>query len=98
MMRLRWKLKPRKTGLMAIGAGPRGSVLHDGKSTFAYVIAHIPEHTGRTEWLWVAGWDSDVPYYNSCNDSGLTEAEAKAAAMAYVKKHLARQEGKSHDN
>lgn len=96
-MKLRWKLNPRETGLRAIGAGPRGSRLHDGKTTFASVNAHSTRHTGRTGWFWVArSDDGSIPYHNSCNGPGLTEADAKAAAMAYVKKHLAQQEGKSH--
>lgn len=96
-MKLRWKLNPRETGLRAIGAGPRGSRLHDGEKTYATVSAlrHRHETTG---WFWVAGWDSDVPYMNTCNAPVATADDAKAAAMAYVKKHLAQQEGKSHGN
>ena len=91
-MALRWKKNPRETGLRASGEGPRGSKLRDGEKVFASVSAHSTRHTGRTGWFWVAGWDSGVPYYNSCSDPGLTEDEAKAAAMAYVKKHLTQQQ------
>jgi len=83
-IKLRWKLKPAATGLMAVGAGPRGSILHDGEKTFAQVIAH----RGGTSWYWVAGWDSDVPYMNTCEAPVPTAEEAKAQALAYVKCHI----------
>lgn len=79
--------------LEAIGAGGvSGSKLRDGENVFASVSAHSTRHTGRTGWFWVAGCGSGIPHYNSCGDPGLTEDEAKAAAMAYVKKHLAQQQ------
>jgi hypothetical protein len=92
-MALRWKKDPAETGLLRIGAGPRGSKLHDGTSIYASVHAHSTRHTGRDGWFWVAKSGSGVPYYNSCNEHGLTEAEAKSAAATYVKKHLAAKKG-----
>lgn len=86
--RLRWKKHPKETGLRTIGAGPRGSDLHDGTTRYAAVFAHSTRHTGRTGWFWVAGWGSVVPHHNACNGRGLTEDEAKSAAMDYVRKHL----------
>lgn len=90
--RLRWKMEPRETGLRAIFAGPRSSELHDGTKRYAMVFA-IRTRVGHYDggWYWVAGWDSDVPHKNTCNAPVATEVEAKAAAMAYVKKHLKEQ-------
>lgn len=82
-IRLRWKKNPAPTGLMAVGSGPRGSKLHDGEKKYASVCADRQER-----WYWVAGWDSDVPYMNTCDSSVATEDEAKSQALAYVKKHL----------
>ncbi len=83
-IKLRWKLKPAETGLRAVGAGPRGSILHDGEKTYAQVSSS----RGGAEWYWVAGWDSDVPYMNTCNSTVASAEEAKAQAMAYVKRHI----------
>lgn len=83
-IRLRWKLKPAVTGLMAIGAGPRGSILHDGEKTYAQVSSN----RSGTEWYWVSGWDSDVPYCNTHDRSVASVEEAKAQALAYVKSHV----------
>ena len=44
-MALRWKKNPHETGLRAIGAGPRGSKLHDGAQTYA-IRRGIPEKLG----------------------------------------------------
>lgn len=90
-MALRWKKDPSETGLRRIGAGPRGSKLHDGKTQYASIRPHSTRHTGKSGWYWVAGWGGSVPHYNSCNDAPLSEDEAKAAAMAYVKQHMAKE-------
>ena len=91
MAALRWKKEDAATGLARVGAGPRGSYLHDGQTKFATVSAL--RWTGRypTGWFWVAGWGSAIPHFNSSSNPCETEAEAKQAAMAYVKKHLATQ-------
>lgn len=85
-MALRWKKNPRPTGLARVCCGPLGSTLRiDGKVRAATVNAHAR----RTGWYWVAGWEATgVPHYNSCCDAPLTEVEAKAAALSYVRKHL----------
>lgn len=82
-IRLRWKLKAAPTGLMAMVSGPRGSMLHDGEITYATVSADR-----KGGWFWVAGWDSDVPYMNTCASPVASVDEAKAEALAYVKQHL----------
>jgi len=87
-MRLRWKKNPRETGLAAVGAAPRGSYYHDGDLKYASVS---PIGGGWHEfggWYFVAGWDSDIPHYNSCNTPCETEAEAKQMAQEYVKANL----------
>jgi hypothetical protein len=86
MSKLRWKLQPRETGLRAVGARPRGSVLHDGEKRFAVVS---PTDGG---WYWVAGWSSGIPHKNTWATPVDTVEEAKAQAMAYVKEHLANRE------
>lgn len=80
MGHLRWKYNKKQTGLSAIGAGPLGSYLHDGETKFATVSA-----TRSKGWFWVAGWDSGIPYKNTCNCAVATEAQAKADALEYVK-------------
>jgi hypothetical protein len=89
-MKLRWKKEPRETGLRSVGAGPyRSSWLHDGETKFACVS---PDGGNWMQplagWYWVAGWDSDIPPKNTCAKPCATEAEAKAAAEAYVKAHM----------
>lgn len=96
-MRLRWKLKPKETGLRAIGAGHRSSWLHDGTKHYATVSALRQRHA-VTGWFWVAGWGSGVPHENTCNDPVPTAEEAKAQALAYVKQHLAQGESKGGGN
>jgi hypothetical protein len=90
-MKLRWKKEPRETGLRAVGANPnRASRLHDGTNEYASVYPSGGAwNTGPLRgWYWVAF--GGVPYNNTCNlPLYATEAEAKAAAMAYVKEHLA---------
>ena len=39
----------------------------------------------------VTGWGSGIPHKNTSSEPGLTEIEAKAAAMRYVKDELADQ-------
>ncbi|GEM_PF-4553369 len=89
-MRLGWKLEPKETGHRRIGAGPRGSILHDGAKKFASVRPLSGSYLGPIRgWLWVAGWDSDVPYKNTSNEPASTSEEAKAQAMAYIETYLA---------
>ena len=85
-MRLRWKLNPRETGLARVVAGPRGSSLRD-ESGKKYAAVSVLGRW-RDGWFWVAGWDSDVPYQNTCDAPCATVEEAKAQALAYVKSHL----------
>ena len=87
MKRLRWKKNLRETGLASVCSGPRGSKYHDGRLVYATVSASI-ERFQVNGWYWVAGWDSGVPYKNTCFDLCETEDEAKKQASAYVKKHL----------
>jgi len=86
-MNLRWKKNPRPTGLAGVCSGPQGSTLRiDGTTRVATVYSLGGR---RTAWYWVAGWKHpNIPPKNTCNEPLATEADAKDAAMAYVRKHL----------
>lgn len=89
MGKLRWKKQPRATGLSAIGAGPRGSYLHDGEQRYAVVYASTDGCSRDViGWYFVAGWGSVVPYLNTCDNPVPTEDEAKKAAYKYVTDNL----------
>lgn len=92
-MTLRWKKEPAETGLLAVGVNSkkRSSKLHDGTTLYATVYANDYSYfnNGKPGWYWVAF--GSVPYKNTCKELLATEQEAKAAAMAYVKQHLAKQ-------
>ena len=90
--RLRWKKNARETGLRAVGAGPRGSVLHDGNTEYARVS---PLGGGWSRpligWYFVALKDAVGEYANTCESPAQDEHEAKAQAMAFVKARLKEQ-------
>ena len=88
MSRLRWKKNDRETGLIAVCAGPRGSYYHDGEKQYASVSYVDGKWHKAKGWYFVAGWDSDVPHYNSCDKPCGTEKEAKQMAKEYVNKYL----------
>jgi hypothetical protein len=88
MKKLRWKKDPKVTGLAAVGSGPRGSYLHDGEQQYASVGPLGGGWRPMRGWYWVAGWESCVPYFNSCNNLVPTEEEAKLQASNYVNQHL----------
>lgn len=86
---LRWKRIPRYTGLMAVGAAPRGSVLHDGETEFATTQCIGGGYRGPvTGWFWHCQSRGDIPHENTCNKPCKTEEEAKDQAIAYIKKHM----------
>lgn len=90
MSRLRWKKNPPETGLRAVGAGPRGSKLHDGVKEYA----HLYPDGGNWRkplagWYWVCAADAVGEYMNTCNDPAPDEKTAKAQAMAWVQEKLA---------
>lgn len=85
--RLRWKLDPAETGLRRIVAGPRGSTLRDESGTRYATVATVGRRHGAP-WYWVAGWESGVPYMNTCRDPVATVDEAKAEALAHVRAAL----------
>lgn len=87
--RLRWKKNPRPKGLAGICSGHPGHSLLYGKVG----CANAYEHSWRGKqrgWYWTARMDPQVPLRNTCNETPLTEEEAKAAAMAYVRECLAK--------
>lgn len=90
-MRLHWKKDDKETGLRSIGAPPRSSRLHDGEEHYASVCSAGFRETGP-KWYWVVPRFDWMPYMNTCNARVETEQQAKDAAMAYVKHHLAQRE------
>lgn len=86
-MKLRWKKNPKETGLSSVGAGPRGSKLHDGNLTYA-VVSALGRYSLVKGWYFVAGWDSKIPYKNTWNEPFSTEDEAKQAAKKYVVEYI----------
>ena len=87
--RLRWKRNKKATGLAAIGAAPPGYIYHDGERQYAEVSQSGGSWRGPLEgWYWIAGWDSDVPYKNTCASPCDTVEQAMQEAQEYVKQHL----------
>ena len=82
MSALRWKRDPR------VRFDPPSHTLR------ANGIRHARVTELRTGgWYWVAGWEAralGVPHMNTADAPYDTEAEAKAAALAYVRAALAR--------
>lgn len=81
---MRWRKEPKETGLRAVLARPRSSFLRDQSGKRFACVSQLLDGG----WYWVAGWDSPVPYQNTCHEPVATEKEAKAQAMAYVRAHL----------
>lgn len=89
--RLRWRKNEPLRGLARIVAGPRGSTLFDANGTRFATADALHATFGGDSWYWVAGWESSVPHYNSCDEKKrLSEREAKAAALAYVRAAIAK--------
>jgi len=84
-MALRWKKHDRPTGLMSIGAGPRGSTLRDGDEEYAVVYCARVGHR-ETGWYWVSRVGGT--HVNTCNDQAPDETTAKQQAMAHVRQHI----------
>ena len=85
--RLRWKKNQLPTGLAGVCCGNPGHSLTMGGEEYASAYERNRRLSGHEGWYWVARGPG-VPLYNSYNDKSLTEHEAKAAAMEYVKAHL----------
>lgn len=85
-MNLRWRKRPRPTGLARIGAGDPGEALFlngDKEVAQVYPIKH------SQNWYWVAREDScGIPWMNTCQAPVGSREAAKAAARAYVERHL----------
>lgn len=101
-MSMRWKLQPYRTGLAAVGEGPRSSDLRiDGKRV-ATVHAMGGGWRGPVRgWYFVARCDElGIPLRNTHATIVSTVDEAKAQAVAYVRACLATQApntGEAHD-
>ena len=95
-IRLRWKKNPAETGLRAMGAGPRGSKLHDGIREYASVNPLGGNWARKLQgWYWVAGWGSGIPHRNTCGEPEKDEDTAKAQAMKYVKAALEKRDARA---
>ena len=88
---LRWKKEPKETGLRRIFAPPRGSCLHDGENEYAHT-GHLGFRDEGFKWYWTAPSRPWMPHRNTCSNPVETEQQAKDAAFAYVKHHLAQRE------
>lgn len=89
--RLRWKLKPAETGLSAVGAPPRGYVLHDGEIEYAHVNPNGGGwRSAQNGWYWVSY--GPVPLMNTYGSPVSSADDAKKAARAYVDAFLKEQQ------
>jgi hypothetical protein len=90
-MAMRWKRNPSPSGLAGIASGHPGFCLSENGTRFAtvYPIKRPGQSKENRPWYFVAGWDSGIPKKNTVDEPVGSESEAKAAAMAYVKKCLA---------
>lgn len=89
--RLRWKMRPKETGLRAVSAGRhRSSEYSDGVNDYYASVSPLGGYRASPlrGWYWVAGSEPTVPYKNTCNEPVPDEATAKKEAEAWVKKHL----------
>lgn len=84
---MRWRMEPRETGLragLAKERRERSSFLRD-ENGVRYACVSQTQGGG---WYWVAGWDSGIPYENTFDNPVADAGQAKADAIAYVRKHL----------
>lgn len=84
---MRWKKDAAETGLLRVGAGPRGSKLRDSNQEWAWVTAIGGGWRELKGWYFVVPSGLPIPYMNTCGSPVETEKEAKQQAMDYVKKH-----------
>lgn len=96
-MSLRWKKAPEPKGLAAVACGEQGHDLWmDVDEKTKVRVAHagpVSRHRPDAQWYWMARHDGPgpvVPWYNTSASGELSGnvADAKAAAMAYVRSHL----------
>ena len=85
-MKVRWKNKPKITGLAAVCADPEGSDLHDGKTVFAYTNYISGKFHDVQGWYWVSPSNNDlgIELRNSHLEPVATQQEAKDQAKAYI--------------
>lgn len=88
-MRLTWKKDKPERGLAGIGRGtPKGSSLNSGGVEYASVDYSEGNFGYKVGWWWSAGENGSIPRINTAHSPVATEAEAKAAAKAYILEHL----------
>lgn len=93
---MRWKKRPRPTGLAGVCAGPQGSELRDGEEQYASTGFISKRYGHKVEgWYWVARNDSaGVELKNTCDTPLMDEKSAKTEALAYVKKCIKKKAAK----
>ena len=93
-MALRWRMAPARTGLHAVGAGPRSHHLYLDNHT-PYLATVMPNggdwRRPLKGWYWVIP-SQTWTHHRSSHLMGMkpyaTPEEAKAVAMAYVKQNM----------
>jgi hypothetical protein len=82
-VRVTFKLRPRETGLRAVGAGPRSSEIRVDGIRVGGISARGGEF-GRPVRGWFFHANYLGAYVNTCDAPVATEAEAKTAAKAWI--------------
>lgn len=86
--RLRWKRNPKPTGLARVAAPPQGHTLLDAEGkAFAYVSPLGGGMTSLRGWYYTCPGNVSGEWINTCRTPAATAEEAKAQAIAFVKKH-----------
>ena len=82
-------MAPKETGLRRIGAGPRHHYLHVTKDDYVASVFPIGGNWAAPlkGWAWSVPAQAWTPHVNTYETPVATAEEAKAAAMAYIKKH-----------
>jgi len=90
--RMMWKRNPSMGGLASIGEGQRGSTLSAGGVSYASTSYSEGRHGNAVGWYWSAPSNDEfgIAWKNTAVEGLVldTEAEAKAAARAYIMSHF----------
>ena len=95
-MKLRWKKDAKLTGLMSIGASPRGSTYHDGADYYASTSC-----TRDGKWMWSSPSNAEfgIEWRNSAAEGVYfdDEKQAKIEAKKYVDECINKSKGDNHE-
>jgi len=93
-MKITFKLRPRETGLRAVGAGPRASEIRlDGRQIGSVSAVGGGWRGPIKGWMWVVyGGEPlpDSPFVNTSHRLVATADEAKRAAKAWILSEMKR--------